>query len=76
MVGEAGVERFTPAVSGYITPNSALQGASAGGPVFNIDARGAQLGVAEQIAQAMDYYAPEIIKRSVAASRGAAGRGY
>lgn len=76
LVGEAGTERFTPMTDGYITPNAALRSGQSAGPVINIDARGAQAGVAEQIAAALQAAAPQIIKQSVAASRGAAGRGY
>lgn len=76
MVGEAGVERFTPAVDGYITPGVGLHSASTGGPVIQIDARGAQEGVAQQIAKVMEDYVPRIVRQSVAAQRAASARGY
>lgn len=44
MVGERGPELFTPRTSGAITPNGA-----SGGNVYNIDARGAEIGVEERV---------------------------
>ena len=48
VVGERGPELFTPSASGNITPNGA-----GGGNVYNIDARGAEIGVEERIRAAM-----------------------
>lgn len=58
MVGERGPELFSPATSGFITPNHALSGGGAGaGVVVNqyvtIDARGADASVDQKILAAM-----------------------
>lgn len=74
MVGENGPESFVPSVPGTIVPNNALRGAG-GGVVINIDARGAQEGVAEQIRRAMDAAVPRILKASTASVADARLRG-
>jgi hypothetical protein len=57
LVGEEGPEMFTPGASGMITPNtSRITGGSQSVTNFNIDARGAQHGVADQIATALAAY--------------------
>ena len=61
LVGEHGPEYFTPSSSGSITPN----GASRAGTTINIDARGAQEGVADQIVKAIAAAAPHIVGASV-----------
>jgi hypothetical protein len=62
IVGERGPEWFTPGTSGYITPNGS-RGATIA-PVFHIDARGAQIGVAEQVQRAIAQAAPMIVDAS------------
>lgn len=63
LVGEKGPEIFMPNTSGSIVPNGRFGG---GGNVFNIDARGAEIGVEQKIVAAMNY----AIKTSVAQSVG------
>lgn len=55
-VGEAGPELFIPRTAGTIVPNSAM----GGGPVFNIDARGAEPGVEARIRLVLAQEAPRI----------------
>jgi hypothetical protein len=52
--------------------------AAGGGAVINmnVDARGAQLGVAAEIADALQAAAPQIVAASVAAMQRAQSRGY
>lgn len=67
MVGEAGPEMFVPASAGHIMPNA---GTSAGGNVtihLAIDARGAQNGVADQIATEIAKLMPTIETRVISA---------
>ncbi len=78
MVGESGPEMITMGGGGYVTNTAALRSAVAGGGggvVFNVDARGAVEGVAEQIQRAIAAAAPAIVRASVQANRGAAARG-
>lgn len=56
IVGEKGPELFVPNASGGIIPNSGLRGASPNQSVsyvYTIDARGADIGVADRIAETM-----------------------
>jgi hypothetical protein len=78
MVGESGPEMVTMGGNGYVTSNAALRSAvgAGGGPVINIDARGAVEGTAAMIAKAIQRAAPAIVKQSVAANRAAGARGY
>lgn len=66
LVGERGPELFVPRVPGTIIPN----GGVGGGSHFYIDARGAQVGVAEQIAAAIKRAAPAIVGASVSTVKG------
>lgn len=75
IVGERGRELFTPRTNGYIIPNDNMSKGSASQPaVFNIDARGAQLGVAEEIKRALTEYDRQSLARHVNNSRIAAKR--
>jgi len=78
MVGESGPEMVTMGGNGYVTSNAALRSAvgAGGGPVINIDARGAVEGTAAMIAKAIQQAAPAIVKQSVFANRAAGARGY
>jgi hypothetical protein len=78
MVGESGPEMVTMGGNGYVTSNAALRSAvgAGGGPVINIDARGAVEGTAAMIAKAIQRAAPAIVKQSVSANRAAGARGY
>jgi hypothetical protein len=64
LVGENGPEMFVPSSSGQIVSNQNMQGM--GGNVFNIDARGAQAGVGEEIKRALDEYSRGEYARTVA----------
>jgi len=64
LVGERGPELFVPSASGQIVSNQNMQGM--GGNVFNIDARGAQAGVGEEIKRALDEYSRGEYGRTVA----------
>lgn len=75
IVGENGPEVFVPSTSGMIVPNHALGGSGGGGMVFNIDARGAQEGVAAQIRRELQAFAPRIVDASVSAVSNARLRG-
>jgi len=55
-VGENGPELFVPNTAGKIVSTAAGSMGSSAGSVFNIDARGAQAGVADQIKQALEQY--------------------
>lgn len=59
LVGEKGPELFTPSTAGNITANGA------GGNVFNIDARGAQAGVGEEIRRALKDYERNSLSRHI-----------
>lgn len=63
MVGERGPEMFVPSTAGKIVPNREMGG---GGAVFNIDARGAQAGVGEEIRRALADYDRQSYSRHVA----------
>jgi len=63
MVGEQGPELFVPSTAGGIVPNGKMGG---GGSTFNIDARGAQAGVADQIRKALADYDRGAYSRHVA----------
>jgi uncharacterized protein YijF (DUF1287 family) len=56
LVGERGPEMIVPSRSGYVVPNNQL-GGMGGGISISIDARGAQMGVAEQIEAHLDRWA-------------------
>lgn len=64
LVGERGPELFVPSASGQIVSNQNMQGM--GGNVFNIDARGAQAGVGEEIKRALADYDRQSLARHVA----------
>jgi hypothetical protein len=63
LVGEKGPELFVPSASGQIVSNQNMQGM--GGNVFNIDARGAQAGVGEEIRRALQEYSQGEYARTV-----------
>jgi tape measure domain-containing protein len=63
MVGERGPEMFVPSTAGKIVPSREMGG---GGSVFNIDARGAQAGVGEEIRRALAEYDRQAYSRHVA----------
>jgi hypothetical protein len=63
IVGERGPELFVPDGTGTIIPNHKLGGG--GGLTINVDARGAQKGVAEQIVEAMRAFAPTMVREAV-----------
>ena len=73
IVGERGPELFTPSGSGQIVPNEALGGGQQ--VVFNVDARGAQEGVASQITAALEAFAPKVGTLAVAAVQNNRSRG-
>lgn len=56
-VGEHGTELFSPMVAGSIKTPRQSGNAGGGGVVVNVDARGAQEGVAEQIEQRLRIFA-------------------
>jgi hypothetical protein len=64
LVGEKGPELFVPGASGNIVSNQNMQGM--GGNVINIDARGAQAGVGEEIKRALQEYDRQSYSRTVA----------
>lgn len=63
-VGENGPELLNLPAGSSVTPSQALR---FGSPTVhvNIDARGAQMGVAEQIARSWQQHGPELVLRSV-----------
>lgn len=67
LVGENGPELVNLPAGSSVTPNSALRG-HVTAPVY-IDARGAQMGVAEQIAAAFEEHGPTLISRAVIEAR-------
>ncbi len=78
LVGERGPELVNlPRGSQVINANRTEQMLSAGGVVnnWNIDARGAQAGVGEEIRRALEGYGPTIDRRAVAAVSNARRRG-
>jgi hypothetical protein len=66
IVGERGPERFVPGVPGFILPNAGRGGGNVFAPVTNIDARNAEIGVADQVATAVAV-AMEVQRRQLAA---------
>ena len=84
MVGENGPEPFIAPANGRIVSNGALQrmsqsgASSAAAPTISIaiDARGAQQGVAQEIATALNQRTPEIVRKAVEATQAALTRGY
>ncbi len=76
IVGERGPERVFMTGNGYVLPNEALRGGGSGGVTINVDARGAQEGVATQVAREVRKVVPEILRQSVNANRTAEKRGY
>lgn len=64
LVGEKGPELFVPGASGNIVSNQNMAGM--GGNVINIDARGAQAGVGEEIRKALEDYDRQSYARTVA----------
>lgn len=65
MVGERGPELVNLPRGSQVIPNHKLGG---GGQVINIDARGAQEGVAEQIAAALRRERPGMVQQAVSAT--------
>jgi hypothetical protein len=65
MVGERGPERFTPSSNGYISPHGSGGGTTIG--TLNIDARGAQAGVSEEIVAAIRSLDQSLESRAVKA---------
>jgi tape measure domain-containing protein len=63
MVGENGPELFIPSAAGKVASNQNMGGM--GGSVFNIDARGAQAGVGEEIRRALQDYDSQSYARHV-----------
>jgi hypothetical protein len=79
-VGEMGREMFVPNVDGKIVPIAA--GGGAGGPqsvdnsrTYSIDARGAQVGVADQITAALGAY-DRNLNRTLSARTAVSNRRY
>lgn len=72
VVGERGPELFVPRSAGQIVPAGQFGG---GGVTVNIDARGAQEGVADQVRREMDRQLPRIERVAVASVQGARRRG-
>ncbi len=72
LVGERGPELFVPGISGGIVPNGAGGG---GGPVFNIDARGADVAAVARLERMVERLDGTLERRAVAANRQASGRG-
>lgn len=72
IVGERGPEAVTSTARGTLVTSrvdTARSAKSSAAPVFHIDARGAQEGVAGQIAKALQAYAPVIEGRAVSTVR-------
>lgn len=69
IVGEKRPELFIPDTAGRIIPRipPGLSATSSQAFSFNIDARGAQAGVADQIEAAMDRFADRVVARSLGA---------
>jgi hypothetical protein len=65
VVGEQGPELFTPGASGMITPNGATGGGGAPVMNFQVDARGAVEGTAQQIEAAFRRMGPVLVKQAV-----------
>ena len=64
MVGENGPELFIPSAAGKVASNQNMGGM--GGTVINVDARGAQAGVGEEIRRALSEYSRGEYGRTVA----------
>ncbi len=75
VVGEEGPELMVPRSSGMIIPNG---GGKGGGVTLSvsIDARGAQMGVAEQIDARMRQILPQIVRQSVQGVKVSQKKGY
>lgn len=75
VVGEEGPELMVPRNSGTIIPNAS---GKRGGVALavSIDARGAQIGVAEQIDARMRQILPQIVRQSVQGVNASKQRGY
>lgn len=71
VVGERGPELFVPSSAGNIVPN----GGVGGGVSISIDARGAQVGVAEQIDRKLAERLPDIQRAAVGAVQDSRARG-
>ncbi|MCW1934536.1 phage tail tape measure protein [Pararhodobacter zhoushanensis] len=81
IVGEEGPEILNLPVGAAITPAletaSLLRSAGAAPSiVYNIDARGAQRGVAEEIAAQLDARTPALVQQAMLATKSAQMRGY
>jgi hypothetical protein len=72
IVGERGPELFVPGASGNIVPNNALGG---GGPVFNVDMRGASVEAVARLERLVQQVNGSIESRALGAMRGARLRG-
>lgn len=77
IVGERGPELFVPNMNGMVVPNHKLRGSGVGGlsgggegitNVFNIDARGSEVGVETRIRQELSRAVPSIVNASVQAT--------
>ena len=71
LVGEQGPELFTPTGGGVITPNKGL----GGGVTYNVDARGAEIGVERRVMAALEQVNRSIEPRAVAEVQRVAQRG-
>jgi hypothetical protein len=67
LVGENGPELFTPGASGRITPNGGAGGGAT--VVYQIDARGAQAGVSDEVQQALKKTEDRAVARAVVTTR-------
>lgn len=74
VVGEEGPELMVPRTSGTIVPNAGGKGGGVSLAV-SIDARGAQVGVAEQIDARLRQVLPQIVRQSVEGVGAARRRG-
>ncbi len=75
VVGEEGPELMVPRTSGTIVPNGGGKGGGVSLSV-SIDARGAQMGVAEQIDARMRQILPQIVRQSVQGVKVSQKKGY
>lgn len=66
LVGENGPELVNLPAGSSVTPNSAFRSTGSSTVHVNIDARGAQMGVGEQIARSWEINGPAMVTRAVA----------
>jgi hypothetical protein len=76
LMGEAGPEAIMPLTRIGGKLGVLAKGAGGGGLTIQVDARYASEGTADMIVRALQESAPGIVRQAVAASRGAAARGY